>query len=68
MPITRKDRENATPGQDQNPLKAPPEGDRGTIPKDSPGGRLRDLPNGDYSAGHPGVPPEGYKPPRESRR
>ena len=43
--------------KDRNPLQAPTEG------KAPP-----ELPAGDYSNGHPGVPPKDYKPPEESRR
>ena len=44
--------------KDRNPLKAPIEKDKAPP----------ELPAGDYSAGHPGVPPKDYKPPEESRR
>ena len=62
MPLLR-DKKN----KDDNPLDAPVEG-ASAIPKDSPGGKLRDAPRGDYTHGHPGVPPTDYQAPRESRR
>ena len=36
--------------------------------KVKPGDALRALLRGDYTHGHPGLPPKDYKAPRESRR
>lgn len=33
-----------------------------------PGDTIRLAPNGDYTHGHPGLPPKGDKAPREGRR
>jgi hypothetical protein len=33
-----------------------------------PGDTLRHMLNGDYTHGHPGLPPKNYQPPKESRR
>jgi hypothetical protein len=56
MPIFRKDKEQ-TQTQTSGPQQA-----------GLPGDTLKHMLNGDYTHGHPGLPPPNYEAPKESRR